>query len=216
MENDSRPPWEAIHPALTADRLSAVGGLIVAARREKMAARAHRDSSWNLGCDCHQWVCHDIRQAAQGKYRDWLHVAVGEGDLDMLFRIGGPDGMPVKFYRTDAQGQPQRTLRISNPEVHAIQGMLALNLRLPKETVVRLAVDVDDEGLVTAITVVQLNQTNEVIYAWQVPLPHVGLFEMGAAAREQGVELPEPVVTTLEEEERTHTREASRKIGEGG
>lgn len=194
-------PSQAIHPDLTEDRLRAVAKTIVDYRAAKVRRRMPPDGSWNVGCDCYAWQCYGIRERAKGEFRDWLFVPPNEG-VEFLFLIGGPSGVPAKFYRSDAQGQPARTLNISFPELTAIQGCLWPNDQ-PKDAVIRFAVELADDGFVKAVTLVQLDQSGDVSYAWPIPLDRPGIVSFDFAPRADAVELaPPPVILPEDEEDR--------------
>lgn len=199
MDTEKRPPWEALHPDLTEDRLRVIGGIIKKYRDAKIFRRLPPDSEWNLGCDCYAWVCNGIR-AAEKVFGEWLHVPVEDTDLDFLFHIGR---VPVRFYRPDSPGQPHRTLRVAFPELKAQQIAFQFSTLLPPENVIRFAVETNAAGHVQAVTLVQLDQGGTVVYDWPVSLAAGAVIALDGATREEGVDLGEvrPSVPDEEREE---------------
>jgi hypothetical protein len=122
MPIEKLPPSVAISPELTEDRIRKIAKIIARGRAEKLLDRRPQDVSWNLSCDGHIWSWWALRQAAEGDDADWLYVPGKHGDLDICFCIGGPDGVPAKFYSSDSPGQPGRTCRPGDVEWNALVG----------------------------------------------------------------------------------------------
>ncbi|HVX39181.1 MAG TPA: hypothetical protein VHB25_06375 [Gemmatimonadaceae bacterium] len=201
QSTDRRPPAEALNGELTETRLREVARIIVDYRAAKIRRRMPPDGNWNIGCDAYQWEAFGIREAAKGRFREWLYVPGKDSEVELTFLIGGPTGVPIKFYRADTDGQPARTLRVSYPELRAKQTLLELGDPLPADTVLRLAIEVDAAGYVEKITLVQLNGAGEVLYDWPVPLEQPGVVSFDEALRAPEVRLDPPVVTLPEDDE---------------
>ena len=197
MRDSSGAPHKVIHPDLTPARLYAIGRLIVRFRSAKLKRRFSPDNNWNIGCDCFAWVCYGIREAAKNAYRSWLYVPVRESELDFLFLIGGRNGVPAKIYREDAPDQPQRTARVSEFESQAIQTAFPF---APPSNTMRFAVATDAKGRVVTVQFHSVDSDGTVTYQWPISIdgPAVLGFD---DLREPGVQLPEPPVDLLKEEQ---------------
>ena len=193
---DTRPPWEAIHPFLTEPRLRIIAATILYYRAKKKACRCPEDGPWNIGCDCYQWARYGIRQASEGKHKEWLRVLTKPEDMAFLFLIGGPGGVAAKFYREDSPGQPARTLKVSDLEEELREETLPFLEPLPPEQAIRFAV-VEENGL-ESVKLVQLDQAEDkVIYAWPI---EAAVLALDDEQLEQGVELGEPPVELPEDQ----------------
>jgi hypothetical protein len=200
MPNFDLPPWECIDPALTAERLAAIATIIRDETDAKVNARDPRDWNWNIGCDCHAWVLNRMHASAKGEYADWLLMESEPGDLDLTFRIGGKDGVQSKMYRPDSAGQPQRTLRQANEELKSFQAAL-MDLAPAPDPAVRFAVDKDDNGRVTRVTLVQLSLDGKLLYPWTIWVLDATVRSIDDTPRPEGVELEEPTVQLPEDAE---------------
>jgi hypothetical protein len=201
MPNPSLPPWDQIDQDLSADRLSAIAAIIVRDINAKIAARDPRDTNWNLMCDCHGWMIGGIHDAAADQYRDWLVPTSKRSDLDLTFRVGGRDGVEVKIFRPDAPEQPSRTLKQANERQRAIQASLGPEFAPLPEPQVRIAIDKDDDGRVTGVTLVQLSLDGELIYAWPIWTTDAATVSIDQAPRPEAIELEEPAVGLQEDDE---------------
>lgn len=214
MNNSTLPPWECIDPALTPERLAAVSAIIREETDAKIDMRDSRDLNWNVGCDCHAWVLTRMFREAKGDSASWLHIESALGELDLVFRIGGKDGVQAKIYRPDSPGQPQRTLKCVHEELRAIQDALGPSLAPQPDPAVRFAFDKNDEGRVTAVRLVQLSMDGAVLYVWPLWTADAAAVPIENAPRPDGVELDEPDVTLPEDEEADEDDE--KKDSKGG
>jgi hypothetical protein len=211
--NESLPPNEAISPELTEDRLQIIGRIIADARREKLSFRQPQDTPWNLSCDCYMWAWYALREAGEGEHSDWLFIPGKHGDLTTCFYIGGKTGIPSKFYRADAPGQPERTARAGVAEraaldVMQIEMMLPGFEPIPDEfeedplaPVVRFAFTYAADLSAVSLELQQLDAEGEITYKWPILLnedEQVLPFTAGGAAP---VELSEPPVELVNEKE---------------
>ena len=88
-------PWE-IHPALTAERLVAVGGIIRQTRDSaaRGAKRALGDDAWVIGCTAYRRSVVALAKASAEEYRDWLSTtSVANHHIIKL------KGIPIRHYR---------------------------------------------------------------------------------------------------------------------
>jgi hypothetical protein len=229
MPDDLRPPSEAISPEFSEERLRAIGDAIAKARLDKLAKREAPDASWNLSCDCYMWAWHALGKASNGRLAEWLYVPGKHGSLDRIFYIGGPNGIPVKFYNADSPGQPLRTSRPSAAErVDPDQDDFFLTQPEPARpldssdsrihTVIRIAMHMQPDLSAASASVQRLNEGGEVVYEWPIPLEPSGILPLGEVARDEGVDLPEPHVelhedTQVREEEKKKSKERDNSKG---
>lgn len=221
MIDPSLPPWEAISPFLTEARLVAVAEIIRSQRDAKIAQRQPPDCNWNVGCDCFQWQCWGIRRAAEGEHAEWLHVPVAESDLDFLFQIGGPSGVPVKFFREESQGQPYRSLHPNLSELLALQLAFEFDNAFEPENFLRLAITTHPDGRTSGVTLAQYDVEGQPTYRWPIPLAEatvesVPTVALGEALQRPGVDLGEPEVRTHEERQaEAEDEEKEKEEGRG-
>ena len=159
------------YPELTRDRLSVVVSLIVNARRDCAALRQAKrgDTSWVAGCRGFQWSCMSVTLGTNE--HDWLGVVEGgriwrtdAGELKasvglkFVFSVGGT---PLRFYRGRPGKPPYRTLRVSHEELRIQQSAFRFmsssegRSNTPPHAL-RLAVEIDDQGEVERITLVEV------------------------------------------------------------
>jgi hypothetical protein len=216
------PPWEAISPEFTDARLRALRDVIAKARADKLALRQPQDISWNLCCDCFAWAWAALHDAAAGPFHDWLYVPGNPGNLNKLFFVGGPAGVPAKFYRVGSPGQPERTAHASAFELNSIQYQIpfggtsevvepALGVGV---TVVRFAVDVKPDLTAGSVKVQTLDFRGGVVYEWEIPSDASGVLPLSTSIRPEAVELSEPPVELSEDAEERARVEAQKKRDE--
>lgn len=162
-----------IHPALTPDRLGIVAQIITDASHEAATRYEPKlgDNGWALGCRRYAWNCHGIVRGSS-KYKEWLSIVDGGGYLEgtdtywtalhFVFAIGG---VPLRFYRGKPSGVPSNSLVIWAPEIDARQTSLfgssspyILGLKA-----LRLAVEIDETGEVSRITLVQVDKEDNIV-----------------------------------------------------
>lgn len=215
--SDIRPPWEHIHPALTAERILAIGTLIARGNNDKIAASDPRDWPWNIGCDCHAWVLDEFHGAAETEYRDWLVMKVKRGILDLDFEIGG---VPAKFYQPASSGQPERTLRQANEDLVEFQESFEFEPEIgikpeAPDPAVRFAVIKDDHVRVVAVYIEQLSLEGNVLYRWPVWIADPTVTAIDNAPHPEGVELGEPFVGLPEDEKAAEEKRKDNDKQEG-
>jgi len=197
-------PWEH-HPALTSERLCAIGELI---RRGRNSALDRFDpavgcSPWSLGCEAFEFQRHEISQAAE--VLPWLQVL--NPTMQFVFSV---DGVPVRFYKGAPDEPTTRTLKQTFVELQqqTLFGPEEL-VPLTAEPLYRFAVETDDEGAVLAISFVVLAGELPVL-VWQVPLEDaVARMSPMWTAPAEGVDLPPPVVSI------SATKDADKKEAGG-
>jgi hypothetical protein len=177
-----RRPWD-LHPALTAERLSAAARLLARGRADALA-RAEPwagDDAWSIGCRAYSFSRHQVRAAAETGRYPWLKVL--DGTQHFVFLI---DGVPVRFYRGDADEPTRRTLR--QQEVEAEQLALAFaGADAAEGLMFRLAVETDEaSGMVSRVVFLALRgEEGRAECFWPVPLDaEAPSLPGGPAARE--------------------------------
>lgn len=98
----------SFHPALTADRLTAMAQVIVEARRSALDLHDPEAGETNisLGTRTRERACQAFRQLAEEV--DWLEC-FEQGNYFLL--LAGESRLPIKFHRTDPDDPAPRTMR---------------------------------------------------------------------------------------------------------
>ena len=165
-ERQERLPWE-LHPALTEERLSACARLLARGRTDAvaMADPWAGDDAWSIGCRAYSFSRNRLRQAAEGGRYPWLGVL--DATHHFVFLI---DGVPVRFFRGDAEEPTKRTLRQQEGEAH----QLALALGDTDSAgglMFRLAVETGEGGEVRRVVFLALRgEEGRAECFWPVPL----------------------------------------------
>jgi hypothetical protein len=160
-----RPPWE-LHPALTEERLTAAARLLARGRADAIAFADPwaGDDAWSIGCRAYAFTKHQLARAAEGGRYPWLGVL--DETHHFVFLI---EGVPVRFYRGDAEDPSKRTLR--QQESEAEQLALALGADGADGLMFRFAVETEPEGAVRRIVFLALRgEAGRVECFWPVPL----------------------------------------------
>lgn len=129
-------PWD-LHPALTADRLAVAAHLLARGRADAiaMADPWAGDDAWSIGCRAYSFSRHQLAAASRTGRYSWLKVLDATHHFVLLI-----EGVPVRFFRGDADEPTKRTLR--QQEVEAEQLALALGPGVEAEGLMfRLAVE---------------------------------------------------------------------------
>lgn len=185
-----RLPWD-LHPALTEERLSACARLLAQGRADAvaMADMWAGDDGWSIGCRAYSFSRNRLRQAAEGGRYRWL--AVLDATHHFVFLI---DGVPVRFFRGDAEDPSKRTLR--QQESEAQQLALALGDAGGSEGLMfRLAVETGEGGEVRRVVFLALRgEEGAVECFWPVPL---GNEDLSSPTRRNTAGLAPPLAAAL-------------------
>ncbi|WP_159351033.1 hypothetical protein [Roseomonas harenae] len=160
-----RLPWE-LHPSLTEERLTAAARLLARGRTDAIAFADPwaGDDAWSIGCRAYAFSKHQLARAAEGGRYPWLGVL--DETHHFVFLI---EGVPVRFYRGDAEDPSKRTLR--QQENEAEQLALALGSDGAEGLMFRLAVETEPDGAVRRIVFLALRgEAGRVECFWPVPL----------------------------------------------
>lgn len=160
-----RRPWD-LHPALTEERLSAAARLLARGRADALAMADPwaGDDAWSIGCRAYSFSRHQVANAARSGRFPWLKVL--DETHHFVFLV---DGVPVRFFRGDADDPSKRTLR--QQESEAQQLALALGSEGTEGLMFRLAVETDTDGSVRRVVFLALRgEEGQVECFWPVPL----------------------------------------------
>jgi hypothetical protein len=198
-------PWDK-YPDLTEARLSAVAQIISTVRRDAVILHAPSDGdgAWSLGCRSYERTVFALRNAARGF--DWLRILPDEKALRFTFSIGT---VPCRFYRGDPDDPPSRYLEASWAELRQARLAFDLGVTVP-DGIIRFAIEAPPAGMITGITLVEMDQGRTVIGLYDVPLQVASSRVVSMQARP--VSLPPPTVEPLEDMgNATQERDASSK-----
>jgi hypothetical protein len=184
-------PWD-LHPALTGERLSACARLLARGRADAvaMADPWAGDDAWSIGCRAYSFSRNRLRQAAEGGRYPWLSVL--DATHHFVFLV---DGVPVRFFRGDAEEPTKRTLR--QQETEAQQLALALGGAETAEGLMfRLAVETGAGGEVTRVVFLALRGEDGAVECfWPVPLDDADV--SGPPRRNTAAGLPPPLAAGM-------------------
>jgi len=159
-----RRPWD-LHHALTEERLVAAARLLVRGRADAfaMADPWAGDDAWSIGCRAYAFSRNQVRRAAESGRFPWLGVL--DETHHFVFVI---EGVPVRFFRGDAEDPTKRTLRQQEGEAQ----QLALALGGDAEGLMfRLAVETEADGSVRRVVFLALRgEEGRAECFWPVPL----------------------------------------------
>ncbi|MCB4825144.1 hypothetical protein [Roseicella aerolata] len=148
------------------------------------------DDAWSIGCRAYSFSRNRLRQAAEGGRYKWLGVL--DATHHFIFLI---DGVPVRFFRGDADEPTKRTLR--QQETEARQLALALGDAESAEGLMfRLAVETGEGGEVTRVVFLALRGEDGAVECfWPVPLDNADV--SAPPRRNAGAGLPPPLATGM-------------------
>ncbi len=160
-------PWD-LHPALTEERLVAAARLLVRGREHalELADYAAGDDPWSVGCRAYSFSRYQVKAAAEAGRYPWLKVL--DATHHFVFLI---EGVPVRFYRGDAQEPNKRTLRLQEDE--AAQMALAFGGDTETDGLkFRLAIETKERGGIERVVFLALRgEEGRAECFWPVPLP---------------------------------------------
>ncbi len=181
-------PWEA-HDELQEDRLIFLANIIKQVRHEALLVHepSKGDTNWGLGCRVHERTCYSIKEASNDQ--TWLDVI--DPSLHFVFSIGG---VPIRFYRGEAESPNPRHLSRRYPEIEAQQ--LAFGFLLEEsQWLWRMAIETDNDGEVMRIVMVQVSESSDIKNLWTIPLTgNVPIITSVHHRQREGVDLEPPVI----------------------
>ena len=145
----------------------AAARLLAQGRKDALALADHwaGDDSWSIGCRAYSFSRHQVcRAAAAGRF-PWLKVL--DATHHFVFLI---DGVPVRFFRGDAEEPTRRTLRQQQDEAEQLS--LALGkVDAAEGLMFRLAVETNSKGEVVRVVFLALRgEEGQAECFWPVPL----------------------------------------------
>jgi len=181
-------PWDA-HSELKEDRLVFLASLIKQVRHDALPFHepSKGDTNWGLGCRVHERTCHAIKEASNNQ--PWLDVI--DSSLHFVFSVGG---VPIRFYRGEAENPNPRHLNRRYSEIEAQQ--LAFEFHLEdRQWLWRMAIETDFDGEVFRIVMVQVSEGGDVKNIWTIPLTgKVPIITPIHKRQREGVDLEPPVI----------------------
>ena len=159
-------PWR-MYPDLTKERLSVLATIIRDVRHGCVLLHepAVGDGPWSLGCRAYERICAAIRKNAINY--GWLRMLPEKSALGFSFAIGS---VPFRFYRGNPEEPPFNYQFKSYGEIHHLQLCLALDGGFhPIDGVLRLAVETDGFGEVSAVTLVEMDDGGNPRDSYQIP-----------------------------------------------
>ena len=216
MMND-RFPWEIDAP-LRPERLQLLAVGALKARHQVIDLRVEgRDDAWCTGCRAYSWTCSTFAGLAKTEeHKVWLRTT--RSGLTFTLYIGD---VPVKFYRGKAEDPKANTLRSGVRAMLQQERLAFLEDEISSETegwFWLLAIDTDYDGRVLEVIAMQANAQGETRYSWSIPLDGrvVALADVTDVRRE-GVDLPEPHIGLLGDEDKQATqRDGDKDHGDEG
>jgi hypothetical protein len=181
-------PWE-IHNELQEDRLVSLANMIKQVRHEAILVHepSKGDTNWGLGCRVHERTCHIIKEASD--FHSWLDVI--DPSLHFVFSIGG---VPIRFYRGEAESPNPRHLSRRYPEIEAQQFAFEFHLE-GRQWLWRMAIETDNDGEVMRIVMVQVSEGGDIKNMWAIPLTgNVPIMTPIHHRQREGVDLEPPVI----------------------
>ncbi len=157
-------PWEH-HPALKSERLIHIAELIQNGRNFALDHYYPEIGcdGWTTGCEAFAFQKYQIIESAQTI--EWLSIL--DRSMQFVFAI---DGVPIRFYRGEANEPHKRTLQQTFVELKQYSLFSSEELvKLSNNPLYRFAVETDFEGSITAIIFVMLDGEDPVV-TWEIPL----------------------------------------------
>ena len=190
---DTFTPWDK-YPDLKPERLAVLASIIRKVRDEvaNLYDPRNGDGVWSFGCRAYERTIFALTEAS--KQYEWLTILPDkEKPLRFTFAIGST---PFRFYRGDPEEPPSRYLLITFEEFRQWN----LDLSIPADALLRIAVETDSAGRATTISVVELNEIRVVSGVYAIPAADQAA-PVVVPLRQPPIETPPPVVVPLEEEE---------------
>ncbi|WP_424140359.1 hypothetical protein [Roseomonas chloroacetimidivorans] len=203
-------PWE-LHPSLSEERLVAAARLLARGRADAIALADPwaGDDAWSIGCRAYAFTKHQLSRAAEAGRYPWLGVL--DETHHFVFLI---HGVPVRFYRGEADDPNKRTLR--RQESEAEQLALAMGSDRAEGLMFRFAVETEPDGSIRRIIFLALRgEAGRVECFWPVPLDTAsGLAGASGERRNSAAHLQIPLSAAAEP--RKAVNRSARRYGGPG
>jgi hypothetical protein len=191
--------------SLTKERLQLVADLMRRVRTE--TAELHDsgagDHGWCLGCRAHTRTRHVLEQAMRD--HPWLTRVKEDNTNQFTFAIGS---VPIRFYHGDPADTPVKYLAQTFGELRQLE---LLDLGIPKDQLLRIAVETDATGKPTAITLVEMGEDDKPQNSYVIPSDDGKVVPLQKKPIELQPVKFEPIQT--EEEKRKKERKKDRDTG---
>jgi hypothetical protein len=196
-------PWIK-YPPLTKERLLIVAGLMRQVRSD--TADLHDpgvgDNGWSLGCRAYARTCYRLRQAVADY--PWLTIVKEEQYHQFTFAIGS---VPIRFYHGGAATTPGKYLSVTFGELR--QQQLALDLGVPIDEVLRIAIETDSAGKPTIVTLIEMGKDDSPLESYVIPSDEGKVVPF----QQKGIDLPRPRIELLNVQNQTTKRKKERDAG---
>ncbi len=179
---------------MTRERLCSLGSIIRTTREGAVERHDPKagDGPWGLGCSAYERTFFALK-AACAKY-PWLTVTQDPAKpLRFAFAIGH---VPFRIYSGGAEQPPSKYLSTTYVELHEIQLALDLGVIVPPDGILRIAVETDETGLVSRISVVQIDEAQHITGIYVIP-PDEAESSSTVPMQTPPVDLPPPVIAAL-------------------
>jgi hypothetical protein len=194
LSHMSRLPSE-ITPAFTLDRLQVIARVIARVRRDALESHQPEkgDNAWTFGCLCYVRTCAALSVLEASREHPWLQVQFEGLACTILI-----EGVPIKFYKGDAERPSDRSLRLGLEQA-IMQGKLAF-LQAEHEAEREgwfwlMPIETHEDGTAARIAMLQTNRVGEIRDTCFIPFEDgVAVATSADKAAREGVDLAPPVV----------------------
>lgn len=200
-------PWSR-YPELTKERLATLASVIRGARESAVLRHdpSAGDGPWGLGCCAYERMCFAIEKASQA--HSWLKVLPDpEKQLRFTFAVGH---IPFRIYRGQPGEPPSRYLTTSYAEIRHRQRALEFGHPIPIDGILRIAVETDDTGRASTISVVEMDEERQITGSYIIPSEtQPGVIPLRLKPIDTAPPKLEPLKKTEESSERKEQGDAS-------
>jgi len=210
MDNNSWNPF-ADYSELKEEYLSTVADIIRQARSEalKRYDPAHGDDSWSHGVRAFAWSKFALTEGT--KEYPWLTSLDAVPRLRATFAICG---RPFRFYRGMPEEPPSRYLTRTFAEIRQFQLVLKFDEARSLDKILRIAVETDEQGETTAVTLVEVDKRGRVTNSYLIPLAVAKTNVVPAQA--PGVDVRPPLVVPRKSEQQQQPKAAEQAKKKNG
>jgi hypothetical protein len=209
MDNNSWNPF-ADYPELKEEYLSIVADIIRQARKEALRRydAAHGDDSWSHGVRAFAWSKFALTEGT--KEYPWLTSLDAVPRLRATFAIGG---RPFRFYRGMPEEPPCRYLTRTFAEIRQFQMVLKFDGVRSLDKILRIAVETNDQGETTNVTLVEVDKRERVTNSYLIPLAIAETNVVPAQAPAVDVQPPTVVPKRSEQQQKAAEQAKKKKNG---
>jgi hypothetical protein len=207
MENNWNPCTD--YPELRHEYLSIIAGIIRQARKNTLELydAAGGDDPWSHGCRASVRSVFALKQAS--KNYPWLTVVQEEHPRRATFAVRG---RPFRFYRGIPEEPPTNYLSTTFAEIRQLQWVLKLDGLRPIDKILRIAVETNQEGETTGITLVEVDEVGNVTNSYAIPLA-IAMSNL-IPAQAPAIDVKPPVVEPKKTDQQKAQEKAKKKKNE--